>query len=676
MRLPMSKFKKVSGDVHHSVMRDDRGHELKIMHKALSPKMRAEMIAMPQMTSKTTAAEGASAPKVEAPKHAPAKAAMDKPAYFGGGRVREAPVEADPSKTEGNQEARNAIAKSFGGQEPKKPVAQNMAQGGEVEESAACGVQRSFGNPCTPETEKPVRADNQEARNAYAKRNNSFAEGGEVAPPIAPAAPQAPVVINIGTPGMMGPTGNSSGVPVQAEQQAIQAPPQGAPGMMETTGPTGQPMPPAPGMTGVTEPSGQPPLAMATSGPTAPAHPQQDMPIPQGPGASPEGLAQAEAAAPPAPGVQAPAGDPYGTEAYYNSLQSGISNQKAGLQQQGQAAAAEGAMEAKTLEDAAAKQQKLQDGFQANYQALETERKALADDISNKHIDPNHFWNSKSTGGKIATLVGMFIGGLGQNDVPAMIEQHINRDIDAQKAELGKKENLLSANMKQFGNMKDATAMTSVMMNESIKSQLQRAAALAKGPMEKAKALQGIGLIDANNAQALGQIAMRRTLMQGMKGGHVAPEQVIRMVVPEGEKANAFKELKEAQEMISTRDRVMAAYDEIAKLSTLGSRLMDPIQAGRRIAALKAATIPGLSKQTAGRYTEQDAETIEKIFSGMGNSQETIDANRLALYKLAAEKMHFPILNAYGIDMANQGRYTGAQGRSRIPESAPVFNKR
>lgn len=666
MKINLGKFQKVSGDVHHSILRDPKGHEIKVLHKPLSPKFRSDLIAMPSMTAKP-AAEGA---KTEAPTKTPAKAAMDKPAYFGGGRVKPAPAPAEDMDDDEksmvekiHQTGTSVAAKDFNNPfVPKKPV-EKKAEGGSVGESAACAVQRSMGNPCEPP--KDVRIDDPSMK--------KYAEGGDVQ---AAAQPQAPVNIYVGgnaPQGAMGPTG----VPAQAEAAAPPAPTQdAAPGMTGATGPQAAAMQP-PGMTGVTEPSGSIPPQMAQDGPKGPTAPPVLPMTDNASGATPEGLAAAQAAPVIAEAAKPPTGpnDPYGTEAYYGSLAKGINNQKLGLQGQAQAAAQQGEQEAKTLEQAAATQATLMQNYNSHFAELDKERQALAHDVSNQHIDPNQFWTSKSTGGKIATLVGMLIGGLGGNNIPALVQQHIDRDIDAQKAELGKKENLLSANMRQFGNLKDATAMTNVMQSEVIKSQLQKAAALAKGPAEKARALQGIGLIDSNNAQALGQIAMRRTLMQGMKSGHIAPEQVIRMIVPEGEKQAAYKELQEGQNLVSTRDRLMAAYDEIAKLNTMVNRATSPVQSSRRIEALKAAVIPGLSKDTAGRYTEQDAGTIEQLFSKMGNSQETIDKNRQELLKLSSGKLHFPMLNAYGIDIGSQGRYTGQTGRSRIPESAPVLKR-
>ncbi len=55
-------------------------------------------------------------------------------------------------------------------------------------------------------------------------------------------------------------------------------------------------------------------------------------------------------------------------------------------------------------------------------------------------IDPGRYWASKSTGGKIATIVGLVLGSIGasvdgQNRAAQALDNAITRDLEAQKAE-------------------------------------------------------------------------------------------------------------------------------------------------------------------------------------------------------------------------------------------------
>jgi hypothetical protein len=63
----------------------------------------------------------------------------------------------------------------------------------------------------------------------------------------------------------------------------------------------------------------------------------------------------------------------------------------------------------------------------------------LAEDFANKAIDPKRYWNDKSALGKIGTIFGLLIGGIGSgltkqpNAALEMMNKEIDRDIEAQK---------------------------------------------------------------------------------------------------------------------------------------------------------------------------------------------------------------------------------------------------
>ena len=68
--------------------------------------------------------------------------------------------------------------------------------------------------------------------------------------------------------------------------------------------------------------------------------------------------------------------------------------------------------------------------------------KAINDEIINKDmsVDPGRFWASRSTAGKVSAIIGLALGALGAgndgvNRAALLLNQAIDRDIDAQKAE-------------------------------------------------------------------------------------------------------------------------------------------------------------------------------------------------------------------------------------------------
>lgn len=376
---------------------------------------------------------------------------------------------------------------------------------------------------------------------------------------------------------------------------------------------------------------------------------------------------------------QAPQGaqpDPYGTNAYQDSYMQGLNSEKAGLVKEAQANDAVGQAQAAMLGKQQAIQAQQVSEYQTHMKSLNTEREALLSDIQNQHIDPNHFINTQDGASRIATAIGLIASGMGsgmahqENLAAKFLNQQINNDIEAQKAELGKKENLLSANMRQFGNLRDATDMTRVMQTDILANQLKQAAAKQQSPLAQANLLKAMGQLEMQSAPVLSQMAMRKTLLSGAAKGQIAPESVIRMVVPENEQAGATKELKEAQSAYRAKDNVLSAFDKIAELNTVGNRVMSPFQSSRQISALRDPVVASLSKETAGRFTEQDAHMLQTLFPAAGDNAETIAMKRGQTTKLVNEKLNFPELKKWGIDLSNTGRYNSA-GRSRIPESAP-----
>ena len=73
----------------------------------------------------------------------------------------------------------------------------------------------------------------------------------------------------------------------------------------------------------------------------------------------------------------------------------------------------------------------------ADMAAIQRQQDALAN--INTTVDPNRYFASMSTGGKIATALGLVLGGIGAgndgvNRAVGVIDNAINRDVEAQKA--------------------------------------------------------------------------------------------------------------------------------------------------------------------------------------------------------------------------------------------------
>ena len=118
----------------------------------------------------------------------------------------------------------------------------------------------------------------------------------------------------------------------------------------------------------------------------------------------------------------------------------------------------------------------------------ETERKQMVADIASSKIDPNHMWHEAGTAGKITAGLAMLISGFGVGKMAAagmssvnadmkVIQDSIDRDIDAQKANLETKKSLLQDNYRKTGDLRLALAETRQHYNAVAEGQLQRLAA-------------------------------------------------------------------------------------------------------------------------------------------------------------------------------------------------------
>jgi hypothetical protein len=79
-----------------------------------------------------------------------------------------------------------------------------------------------------------------------------------------------------------------------------------------------------------------------------------------------------------------------------------------------------------------------------------------ARELASREIDPGRWWNTRGTGQKIAALLGAIAGGLleargGKNHALPMLQQMMQDDVDAQKANIANKRALLGDEEKSIG---------------------------------------------------------------------------------------------------------------------------------------------------------------------------------------------------------------------------------
>jgi len=263
---------------------------------------------------------------------------------------------------------------------------------------------------------------------------------------------------------------------------------------------------------------------------------------PMAPAIQPPPVAAVPVAAPAAaPLVRIPPAMPAGAP-LVRQAQAAQALTERGAQEQATAEAQASAADAQALQDHTTKMQALMDGVAEKRKALDTENAQLTQAVMNQDIDPNHYWHNKSLPGKISTAIGVILGGIGAglqhsttNQAMEVVQNAIRQDVEAQKANLGKKQSLLSMNLEKYRNLDAATSATIAQMNAMVEGQLKLNAAKSGSQRAQAAADLAIGTNRMKYITELPSLAMADYKASLLNGGSSGPSAAQRILNPNAE---------------------------------------------------------------------------------------------------------------------------------------------
>lgn len=263
-----------------------------------------------------------------------------------------------------------------------------------------------------------------------------------------------------------------------------------------------------------------------------------------------------------------------------------------------------------------AQQQQAQD-YQTHLADLNKEHYNFQQDLMNGHINPTRYMDNMSTGKRILTGIGLILGGMGGgmtgqgNPAVDFLQHNIDRDIEAQKAELGKKENLLSANLRQYGNINTAADVTRLQTANIMAAKLAEGMAQAKSTQAKATAASATSELLSRYANVLPQAAARQAMFGAQGANSPAPEQVADLVVPEKQKEKVSESLGQIRQLEALRNDLHGANDKLQGM--VGRGVLSPNQRESLINTYAGK----LGKASAGRYNAQEAkQQVEALLYG------------------------------------------------------------
>lgn len=308
----------------------------------------------------------------------------------------------------------------------------------------------------------------------------------------------------------------------------------------------------------------------------------------------------------------------------------------------------------------------LQANYRRNYDDLKNEISNVVADIKQGHINPNQYIDNLGTGGKITTAIGLILSGIGsgmsgqQNLAMQFLDKQIDRNIDAQKVNLGQKNTVLSALYHQMGDLHDATQVYKAMEYENYATKLQEMAAKFGGQDAKRQADLAGKQFHIQYERALSEVANRRALMssgmrQGVGSNVLASKQIEFGDIPESDRPKAREELKHVQEMQEAKKTVIESLDKIIELRNqgLGKTLGSPMTHYQELHHNEEAFAKALLKISGGRLNRENTK-LQKLFApSMWTTKESQKELRQKVMDMvnSPSAMATPLLDAWDINV-------------------------
>lgn len=275
-------------------------------------------------------------------------------------------------------------------------------------------------------------------------------------------------------------------------------------------------------------------------------------------------------------------------------------------------------------------------------------------------VDPNRYWANKSTGDKIMAGIGIFLGGLGRqggNDALQIVQNAINRDIDAQKTQAQQKmnafqmqNNLYKSMLDQFGDERSAEHATRLMMMNMLEMNIKKVEAQNQGPMIQARSQQALATIGLKKAEIQGELAKA----YANSPQNMAADEVTKKILslPQDMRSEAFKELGEYRGIESNLKQLDRVYDSISGSNTVGSYASSPLQTRSKLQKAEADLFPIVKSIVGEKMTDSDARIlIASQLPKLTDNSKTITQKKDDLIKALQSKIseRAPRLTGLGI---------------------------
>lgn len=170
--------------------------------------------------------------------------------------------------------------------------------------------------------------------------------------------------------------------------------------------------------------------------------------------------------------------------------------------------------------------QDLETTAQQNLKDFSQHRDDFANYIKSNPINPNHYSENMSTPGKVATAIGLLLGGFsggllktGVNPAADFLNKQIDRDIEGQKSRQDQQKTIFGANQQLYGDQVLANNATRINMNDLYSQKIKQAADQLGTPAAQAAANDALSKLAFSSNEALRANAQHAAVGQAIQNG-------------------------------------------------------------------------------------------------------------------------------------------------------------
>jgi hypothetical protein len=258
-------------------------------------------------------------------------------------------------------------------------------------------------------------------------------------------------------------------------------------------------------------------------------------------------------------------------------------------------------------------QQAQQAQYTKDRAALDAEHVQRIADYNAGKVNPDHYWENKTSGQKIRNTIGMILSGFGGTQSAKMfqdsMDNEIKQDIAAQESNLGQKRTLLEDNIRKYGDLETARKASYVDHANLVAAQLDRAAATAGSPEAAARAQMAKAQLAMTVQPKIDELAQRSSVMKMMaQAGSNADPSALAMLKPPAVQEKIAKDIDDRKELRGLKVGMMRSFKQLGDMANAGT--LSP----RDAASARNAFVGPLEKLFEGRY---NTDAVEKMVDSL-----------------------------------------------------------